>query len=452
MSLINNKIKTQIKSRPVLYNTLLRIRSHVPNWLIYSREYFKVIQLLTLNEDIKNRAMVNKHLAERLTFVLKEALQFVPYYRETIKTNPDEITPNNAHSFLQTLPFLSKKTVMDNKEAFFNKKYNKDILSYSTSGGSTGQGIGIWNSKREMDIEKAFFDYEWGKLGCKVATSKIVRFGTEARKKENEEPCEIIGNRLLISPYHLNSKWINDIYNKIIDFEPDFFHAYPSCVEVIAKHILNHNKPIFKCKGLLLASEAFTKFQYELFKKSFDAKISANYGLTERTNIAFTKLNDQKTDFYYKLIDIYSYSENEIDDYGNYEIVGTSYWNTVMPLLRYRTQDFGKIENGLIRSLDGRNQEFLITKTHNRIPGFSIKIDEFTWDYVSIYQILQNEPGKIILKIIPKPNFNNEIKAMLLAKQRVRWGDFFDITIELADRIPRTEAGKFRLIINNIKS
>jgi hypothetical protein len=41
---------------------------------------------------------------------------------------------------------------------------------------------------------------------------------------------------------------------------------------------------------------------------------------------------------------------------------------------------------------------------------------------------------------------------VLLAKQRERWGIFFDISIELVNAIPRTEAGKFRLVVNKLSN
>ena len=150
-------------------------------------------------------------------------------------------------------------------------------------------------------------------------------------------------------------------------------------------------------------------------------------------------------------MDTYGVSENLRDEFGNSEIVGTSYWIEEMPLIRYRTQDFGHIDSqGAIAKLDGRNQEFLVDRHGGRIPGFSIKIDEFTWDFVRVYQVVQQERGQIRIRLVPKSSFNEEIKKRLLAKQQERWGGFFDMSVEIVSEIPRTRAGKFRLIVNEM--
>lgn len=446
-----NSLRDIIKSNRYLYNITLLIKKNLPTLLNHSREYFKVLKINRLNENSRDKILIDLLLRKQLAFLLKEAITHVPYYKETINIKASEIEVTNAYEVLESFPYLQKKVIMNNKDAFLNEKFEKQKLMYMTSGGSTGQGIGVWRTRNEQDIEKAFFDYEWGKLGYHYLKSRIVKFGTEARKRNSEEPWEIRGSSLLISPYHLNNRWMLEIYDKIAAFRPDFFHTYPSCLEALTRFIYDRDLPKIRCKGLLLASEMFTDEQHQLFKKLFNCPFKAHYGLCEHTNLAFMYEDDSGL-FYYKLNNVYGYSENLKDQYGNYEIIGTSYWNIAMPLIRYRTQDYGKIRNGIIKNLEGRNQEYLITREGNKIPGFSIKIDEFTWDYIDIYQVVQNEIGKIIIKVVPRQNFNDEIKGQILIKQKERWGGFFDINVEVTDSIPRTEAGKLRLIINNIKS
>ena len=429
------------------YPTILNL---VPRRWRYHQDYFEVFRLNRLAEN-GQQSLVNAIMAQRLASVLKDALTHVPHYRESVRIQIEDIIETTAFEVLQAFPYLYKEEIMQNRDRFLNERYQKRDLLYITTGGSTGQGIGVWSDRRERQVEKAFFDYEWGKFGYIPHRSKVVRFGMEACKRENEIPWSQIGNRLLISPYHLNKRWLPQIYSQISDFKPDFFHSYPSCLEMVARYIKYQGLPKIWASGIFLASEAFTESQYELFKQIFDAPIKAHYGLCERTNLAFMYENDDKESFFYRVNSIYGFSENLPDEYGNQEIVGTSYWNHVMPFIRYRTQDFGMIEpDGMIRQLDGRNQELLITRTGAKIPGFSIKIDEFTWDYVSVYQVVQEQKGAIVLRIVPRSNFNEHVKTRLLEKQTERWGEFFKISIELVDSIPRTASGKHRLIVNNL--
>lgn len=448
-----NKIKRFIKTHRNIYQVALYAKKIIiqPREVNYCKEYFKVLEFNRLNEYKEHKEKIKIILAEKLSSLLRETLCHVPYYRETVSIKADDINVDNAYTALKEFPYLSKKMIMDNKEAFLNDTFDKSSLTYGTSGGSTGEGIGVWRTENERQIESAFFDYEWGKLGFVRGKSKIVRFSTAARKRINERPWEYARDYLYISPYHLNKQWLEEIYKEIFRFRPDFFHTYPSCLEMLARYMQDQNLPPIKCGGLLLASEMFTKDQHKLFKEKFNAPICVHYGLSESSNLGFTYFDSNNDRIFYKLNPIYGYSENYQDPLG-YEIVGTSYWNFAMPFIRYRTQDYGKIENGIIHKLDGRSQDFLTARDGSKIPGFTIKIDEFTWDYLSVYQIVQNKVGEIVLKVVPKSNFNQGIKELILKKQIDRWGGFFNITLEVVEKINRTGIGKHRLIVNNLES
>jgi phenylacetate-CoA ligase len=426
------------------------VAARLPARLRQPPEYFEVIELHRLVES-GQEAAVTPVLARRLARLLRGAVRHVPHYRETADMRPEDIRETTALEALKAFPYLDKATVMQAPERFLDERYPRSRLTYGTSGGSTGQGIGVWQDRREVRIERAFFDHEWGKLGYDRDRSRIVRFATEARKEEDDIPWGRQGNRLLVSPYHLNERWLPRIHARILEFEPEFFHTYPSCLEMLGRFMQREHLPPLRARGLLLASEAFTEVQHALFRETFLAPIKAHYGLSERSNLAFSFESPDGRTLAYRVDPVYGVAENRPDELGNQEIVGTSYWNQVMPLIRYRTQDFGRIEpDGTIRQLDGRSQEFLVTRDGDRIPGFSIKIDPFTWDYVSVYQVVQDRPGAIVLRLVPRPNFDDDVKARVLEKQRERWGGFFDISLELVADIPRTRSGKHRLIVSKL--
>ena len=82
--------------------------------------------------------------------------------------------------------------------------------------------------------------------------------------------------------------------------------------------------------------------------------------MSEHVALGKSIINKEEKTISYQLDNLYAYNENLEDEFGNNEIIGTSYWNEAMPFIRYKTQDFGKIDsNGFIKSLDGRGQTFL---------------------------------------------------------------------------------------------
>lgn len=443
-----SNIKNLIKKNKTLYSFSIKVRNRIPKKLYYPKDYFNIIQLLNLNSS--NKLNLDRYRNQKLCELLREALEYVPYYKNLdLGITSKDVTEKNAFEILCKFPYLDKKMVMENPEKFINIKFKKSKLNYGTSSGSTGQGIVLWKSNNERLLEKSFYDYNWGKLGYKN-NSKVVRMGCEAVKNENENPCELIGDRLLISPYHLNNKCIENIYKNIVNFQGEFFHVYPSGLEYLLMYMKKKNLRLNRYKGIFLISERINNNLLDLCKEILpNAPVIFSYGLSENTNLAWGILKNCKIS--YSCDDVYGYSENFINEDGFYEIVGTSYWNYAMPLIRYKTQDIGKIENGIITNLYGRNQEILITKQGEKVPGITINMDKFTWDYVDIVQVVQNEPGKIEFHIKPKNNFNSYIKERILNSQKIKWGKIFDILIIIDNEISKTKSGKLRPVISNIR-
>lgn len=443
-----NKIKNAIKKNNGLYCFGIKARNRIPRKLYYPKDYFKIKRLLNLND--LNKLNLESYRNERLCNLLKEALDYVPFYKKLdLGITSDDITEENAIEVLKRFPYIDKKIIIGKAEEFINIKFKKDKLIHTKSSGTTGPGKDLWRTGRENLLEKCFFDHSWGKLGYKD-NSKIVRIAYEAVKKDDEYPCSYVGDKMRICPNHLNYKWIGEIFNKIKEFKPAFFHCYPSNFQYLLQYMKENNLNLDNIKGIFLASEVVNKDVLNLSQLVFkNVPLIFHYGLSERSNLAWGIF--QNNEICYKCDDIYGYSENIISQEGLPEIVGTSYWNYAMPFIRYNTHDIGRIENGVISNLEGRIEEFLITKHGDKIHGINIAIDDYTWKFVDIVQIVQNEPGKIELHVKPKDSFNLDVKERILKSQRDEWGNLFDILVVIDHRISRTKSGKVRFIINNIR-
>jgi phenylacetate-CoA ligase len=388
-------------------------------------------------------------LKKQLCTVIREALTYVPYYRDLhLGIDPTKVIAENVMSILTQFPYLDKAKIMENPKYFISSRFKADDLISSTSSGSSGIGIIVYRNLRELHIERAFFNYEWGKAGYR-RSSRMIRIGADAVKTEKEYPCEIEGQRLLISPFHIDENWIDTIVKEIEKFGARYIHAYPSSLEMLLRLSGNSALLLDKIKGIFLASERVPEsFLQLLYQINPGIKVLFHYGLTERSNSAWGQYQNHKIS--YICDDIYSHSENFTSQHGYAEIVGTSRWQLVMPLIRYKTQDFGLIENGKIQNLEGRRQEFLVTKQNTNISGFAIDIDEFMWEYVHIWQVVQNEIGRVEFHLIPKSNYTSDIGEKILKVLDKKWGGFFDMKIVLRDNISPTTRGKFQFVVNNM--
>ncbi|SFB71779.1 AMP-binding protein [Massilia yuzhufengensis] len=420
-------------------------RRYIPSRVLYHPDFFDVLDVLAQGKV----AVAAGHAELRLRHILVHALQHVPYYQRTVKLSAAEAARENLCEVFAAFPYLSKEEVMSQQRDFLDCRLDPVKLMYATSGGSSGQGIGLWRTKRLADIEKAFFTHEWGKLGFSFDKSRILRIGADARRLAHEEPARVVGNRLMLSPYHVHERHQAAIRDAIRRFQPEFVHAYPSSAAALAE-LLDAGELGVQVKAVLLASEPATAAQLASIRRLFRCPVSLNYGLSERTNLAFLTADETGAPSY-RFQPLYGWSENRMDG-DRPEIVGTSLWNDVMPLIRYRTNDYGLIAaDGSCAGIDGRGHEFLVDRSGKRIPGLSIVIDEVTWDFVRLYQIRQRKAGEITLAVVPRHgSLNDEQRSFVLDAQLRRWGGFFDISLQEENDIPLSANGKRKLVVSSL--
>lgn len=417
-------------------------RQFLPARLLYHRDFFRVRALLGLDP-----ALAAAQAKVRLRQILAGALEHVPYYRRTVRLPADAARHEALDEVLARFPLLLKEEVMAQQRDFVDERWDPGKLLYATSGGSSGQGIGMWRSKRVADIEKAFFIHEWGRFGFSFDKARTLRIGADARRLADESPCRVAGNRLMLSPYHIAMRHKAAIAEAVNRFRPAFVHAYPSSAAALAELFAPGELDV-QPRAVLLASEPATAPQLAAIVRLFRCPVSVNYGLCERTNLAFAS-HSGGTLSPYRFEPLYGWSENHMAD-GRAEIVGTSLWNDVMPLIRYRTGDYGVIDaDGYCANLDGRGHEFLVDRYGNRIPGLAIVIDEATWDFVRLYQVRQYRPGAVALAVVGRHGrLSTSQKSFLLEAQLRRWGGFFDISLEEESDIPLAPNGKRKLVVS----
>lgn len=423
--------------------------SPFPKSWLYTSVYNDVIYLST-QKELGQLDVVDIALRKKMKHVLEEALLYVPWYRDNVDVDPASLTIENVYQKLEEFPYLTKQIVMNSWDNFINEKYRANKLKTGSTEGTTGQGILIANSHREVGMQKAFHEWWLRDIKFDYLRTRIIRIGLEALRDISLTPVQRCGNRLLVSPVHLVPEWFENIYNSCVKFVPEVIHSYPTLLYLFARYINDNDLQPIKVKGLLLTSDVFLFAHYESFNRAFGCpKIYCSYNMSEHVALGKSIINEEEKTISYQLDNLYAYNENLEDEFGNYEIVGTSYWNKAMPFIRYKTQDFGKIDsNGFIKSLDGRGQTFLTTKKGNKISGIAIlALEDYVWSYVDSLQFVQREKGKLIIRIIPKKIYTREIGERIVADIELKWPGLFDYEINIVQEISKGRSTKVNSIV-----
>lgn len=414
---------------------------YLPARLCYHRDFFRVQALLDGPPE-----PVQEAIGRQLRHVLSGAVRHVPFYRRALRLSDAELAHEPPSALLARFPYVDKDTVMAYPRDFLDERLDPRWLYCAYSSGSSGKGICVWRSKRLADIEKAFYAHAWRRHGFSFRHARILRIGAEAVSRDDAPPARAVGRRLLLSPNHLTPAHKPAIVAALNRFRPEYLHGYPGSAAALAD-LLQPGELDFSLKAVLLASEPLLPHQAALIAHRFGAPISISYGLTERTNLAFADC-DGDAGSPYRFEPLYGISENRSDG-ALAEIVGTSLWNDVMPLIRYRTGDYGAIDrDGVCAALDGRSQDFLLDRRGRPVPGTSVMIEQATWDFVRSYQVRQDRPGSLALVVVPRGGpLTPEQRRRLLERQRRALGALFDITLEEAREIPAQAGGKRRFVL-----
>ena len=141
------------------------------------------------------------------------------------------------------------------------------------------------------------------------------------------------------------------------------------------------------------------------------------------------------------------------------EIVGTTFVNPAMPLVNYRTGDYGRIvqEDGklIIEKLQGRwGKDFVYKSQEEKIPTSAINLHGSVQTKIVFYQIVQNEYGKVLVKVLPKCGFDaEEIRREMLQELAERLKGFeIDCQVVTSDAdFERSIRGKLIMLVQNLK-
>jgi phenylacetate-CoA ligase len=263
----------------------------------------------------------------------------------------------------------------------------------------------------------------------------------------------------MLSSYHLTPDRLPDYLEEIERFKPALLYVYPSAILQLADYLERTNQtwrtPLL---GILCGSERITPPQKRLIERIFGCRAYSWYGHSERVILA---AEGPQTELYY-FVPQYGYVEfGPPDDEGLREVIGTSFDNMVMPLIRYRTGDYVRLAEDsdsleypvpAAVEIAGREQEFLVSATGRKISLTAINMHDNIFDGLYAVQFYQREPGRAEFRYMPGPRFDSANIAKIEAGLRRKLGEDFEISFEQATELAKTAAGKHKWLVSEINA
>lgn len=438
-------------------NIIKKLQQKIPFPYAYGLRFAKYYKWLMKTQWLPTEELEELQ-NERLRIIIKHAYENVPYYRRIFDEHclkPEDIQTKED---LKLLPILTKDGVRKNFNELIAKNVNKYKPHISKSGGTTGKPLKFYRDIISSSIHSAaVWRYRnWG--GFKHGDKWIImRYETFTDSKQ-KVPYTVKANTLYLSSFHLKYENIENYLSIIRKFNPKAIWAFPSTLYIMVKYIKNQEITfISNLKAIFTSSETLFEDYRKIIEEAFGCKIYDWYGSNEGVISAAECPEGNYHITEEGIIEIVDFKNNICSAGKKGKVIGTTLWNFAMPLIRYELGDIAKFSNKqcdcgrklpLLDSTEGRIDDIIITKDGKligRLDGafhYSSGIRES--------QIIQDEIGKIIVKIVKDNNFSDRDIQILDDELRKRLENNIDINYEFVDEIPRTKRGKYRFVISNV--
>jgi phenylacetate-CoA ligase len=433
-----------------------RLKRHVVGDSLVRRNPFYYERSLRVidrfeRQDFEGRHRLNReHLARTLA-----AAQRTEYGRAVGGTQD-----------FSTWPLMDKELLRDRLSAFTTGR--EWFSAPANTGGTKGVPLKLVRSLDGIVFEQASIDRVVRGLGLdpRGARTAILRGDNlqDPRTLLSPDGVSANGGRARIFCAHSvsveNAARIIDALEK---FAPQIVVAYPSALEALCRLLVEQSRKL-SIPVVLVSSEVFKPEAWELARSVLGSRIADYYGQSERVAFAYAFAPHE-----YRFLPGYSYVEfvrhdSALAPDGSpdrlYEIVGTSFWNRLMPLVRYRTGDLVRLPAswgareleelalGLrtFRGVLGRQQEVIVCPTGIRLTGLESMPHDV--EHVLRIQVVQETLTKARILVVPTPGFGADDAARLLANARAKVPCEVDFSIEVARWLERTPRGKTPLVVH----
>ena len=350
------------------------------------------------------------------------AYQKSSYYRQVFDEN--NIIPNDIRSIddISRLPTIDRDIVRDQLKNMCTESPDSPNVDMVSTGGTGGGPLWFILPLDRSAIEYAYLVASWQRCGFSLGTSMAVLRGRTVKLNRHGlyHEYDPVLRHHYYSSFHMSDENMRCYLEHIATIGPCFLHVYPSTVTALARYILrNQHKAPSNIQGIISESEIVYSEQRQMVEDIFDCRLFSCYGQSEKVVLA---AGCEKSDDYhvwptYGYFELLDEDDNAVTTPGQQgEIVGTSFINTVMPFIRYRTGDWATYvgdrceacgrEHPIIRDIRGhRTQEVLITADGSDIPWTALNMHDDTFLNVRQFQFRQETPGKAVLSIVPTEGF-----------------------------------------------
>lgn len=424
--------------------------------------HFATFRKLATESESWSLSEIAEYQTRHLRQTLIQAGNFCPFYQRRFAQAGFQPELLRDSSDLARCPFTTKSDLQQHLAEMTSSAVPAKSRLYITTGGSTGVPVGFHLQKGiSRPKEQAFLETQWRRAGYADGARLAVIRGHVTTDKASGRIATYDATRdwLMLSSYHLTEDRLPEYLEALERFRPDILHAYPSAALQLAEFLERAGQSWrWPIRCLLAGSERLNLPQKRLLERVFQCRVFRWYGHSERVVLAA----EGRTSELFYFWPTYGFVEfGEPDPEGFREVIGTSFHNLAMPLVRYRTGDFVRLadpkQDGnleypwpAVNEVAGREQEFLVSRTGRRISLTAFNMHDAIFDGLYAVQFFQDEPGIAEFRYVASPTFQASQLQSIQAGMARKLGDDFVVTLRAVQETEKTSRGKHRWLVSSL--
>lgn len=421
----------------------------------YGGDWHKVFKQVTQRENLPKELM-QEFREYCLRIHLKNASN-TAYWKEIFEHYGINTNAADIFSEYKKIPVINKRNVQKNVESFLNPYYHGNTYQTKTSG-STGAGLSFPMTVLAEQVQWATWwryrlwhninpDQWCGYFGGRAIVPSTQKYPPFYRINKS-------GKQVMFSSYHLNSETVSHYLEVIRKKEIKWLHGYSSQLALLAHLAHEKSLEVPKIDIITLGAEGVSQKTKELLKEVFNCPVREHYGLAEGVaNISECGHGNFHIDEDFSMVELMPVYKGS----NKYRIIGGNWHNSYFVLLRYDTGDIATLDDRIclcgkpgriVSQIDGRSEDYIVLKDGTRVGSLNQIFKVISEAREA--QIYQRIAGYVTVRIVKGGNYDKKSEEALTKKFHEFFGPKLEFKIEYWDELPRTTAGKLRMVVSEL--
>ena len=416
------------------------------------------VQTLLSHERL-SRESLDAVCDQLLTESLQAAVRRIPRYRAL----QEKLQAGKVREILaEHFPITEKSDLTERAADYFPHGTARPWTIVGRTSGTSGTPLQVFRSFPSVLWENAVVERHFRWSGYRPGMRRAYLRGDLVVPLDRSRPpywfLNRYNNQLIVSSRHLREGCIDDIIDELERFAPYMMEAYPSTAYELARLLELHNRAL-RIPYIYTGSEPLYPHQRELILARLAKCVMDHYGMAER--IAYA------TECEYGGLHVntdYSYVEIVDDDGrptdGEGYVVGTTFNNALMPLVRYRMSDRTRWRREacqcgrtypLIEPVTGKYEDTLFGSRGQRISPSVVTFAFKSLSGIKYSQVAQTGESTWEIRVVPEGSFSEAERNRLIENVRYLVDPGIHVVVREVTEIARTSAHKYRWIVNESK-